>query len=62
MNLWTDAFDDLSAIERDLEREGSATIDQRLEIAKIKAILNLGQELSTIQDQGVNPEWSQRLD
>lgn len=27
---------------------------------QIKAVLSVGQELSQIQDQGINPDWSQR--
>lgn len=57
MDLWTEAFDDMNKI--DLKFDDLDT-DQQLKLIQIKALLALGQELSMIQDQGVNPEWSQR--
>jgi len=57
MNLWGDAFDDMNAI--DYKRD-DLTIDQQLKIAEVKALLAIAQELSLIQEQGINPRWSQR--
>lgn len=54
MNLWNMAFDDMNALD------GSAddmTIDQRLKLAEIKALLAIGQELSKIHHEGINPEY-----
>ena len=36
------------------------TLDQKLKVAEIKALLAIGQELSLIQDSGINPKWSAR--
>jgi hypothetical protein len=59
MNMWADAADTLyGAIQE--AGEHNLTLDQRLKVAQIKALLSIGQELSLIQDQGINPEWSQR--
>jgi len=35
------------------------TEDQKLKVAEIKVLLAIGQELSIIQERGINPEWSQ---
>lgn len=56
-NLWNDALSDVN--EFDGMRE-SLTTDQKLKIAEIKALLAIGQELSLIQDSGINPDWSRR--
>ena len=56
MEIWADAFDSV----HDLERSESLTVEQRLKVAEIKALLAIGHELGQIQDQGVNPEWSRR--
>jgi hypothetical protein len=56
MNLWTSAFDDMNAIDR---AQYAKTDDQKLKIAEIKALLAIGQELSAIQNDGINPDWSQ---
>lgn len=55
-NLWTDAFDDMNAIDRDHD---NLTVDQQLKVAEIKALLAIGQELQIIQELGINPEYSQ---
>jgi hypothetical protein len=57
MDLWTDAFDDMNKIDL---RYDELTLDQQLKIAEIKALLAIGQELSLIQDSGINPKWSAR--
>ena len=43
MNLWADAFDEANAI--DSQQGEHLTIDQRLKLAEIKALLAIGQEL-----------------
>jgi hypothetical protein len=60
MELWTAAFDDMNRIDRDYGDLRDLTLDQKLKVAEIKALLAIGQELSLIQDSGINPEWSQR--
>ena len=61
--MWTEAFDDLNeAIRESADEREMLTVDQRLKVAEIKALLSIGQELSLIQDQGINPEWSQRTE
>ena len=57
MNLWADAFDDMNALDQKREQ---MTIEQQLGLAQLKALLSISQELSLIQNQGINPEWSQR--
>lgn len=54
MNMWTDAFDDMNSIDL---RHSELTIDQRLKIAEIKALLSISQELSKIHHEGINPEY-----
>lgn len=54
MNLWYMAFDDMNALDAKSE---SMSIDQLLKLAEIKALLSIGQELSKIHTQGINPEY-----
>ena len=54
--LWTSAFDDMNEIDR---AQHQLTEDQKLKVAEIKVLLAIGQELSIIQERGINPEWSQ---
>lgn len=49
MNLWHEVFDDLTEIQQDIGKE--PTIDQRLQIAQIRALLSIGQELSALNPQ-----------
>ena len=62
MTIWAQARDSLTTAERALKADGGPTPDQLLQIALVEALLSIGQELSLIQDQGVNPEFSQRHD
>ena len=55
MSLWHEAADDLYALAADAEK---MTVDQRLKLAEIKALLAIGQELSTIHHAGINPDYS----
>jgi hypothetical protein len=59
MNMWADAADELYAAMQEAG-EHNLTVDQRLKVAQIKALLSIGQELSLMQDQGINPKWSAR--
>ena len=54
MDLWTNAFDAMNQIDM----YETLTLDQKLKIAEIKALLAIGQELSKIHHSGINPEWS----
>jgi hypothetical protein len=54
MDLWSDAFDSMNAIDRDAD---NLTVDQRLKLAEIKALLSISQELSKIHHEGINPEY-----
>jgi hypothetical protein len=56
MPIWHDAADEVYEIARTED----LTVDQKLKVAEIKALLSIGQELSLIQDSGINPDWSQR--
>ncbi len=53
-HLWSDAFDDMNALDRDSEQ---FTVDQRLKLAEVKALLAIGQELSGIHHAGINPNY-----
>jgi hypothetical protein len=55
VNLWADAFDAMNAIE---SREDHLTLDQQMQMAHIKALLAIGQELSGIHHAGINPEYT----
>jgi len=54
MNLFADAFDDMNALDL---MPGDLTVDQRLKIAEIKALLSISQELSRIHHEGINPRY-----
>lgn len=56
MNMFGDAFDSMNA----LDREDDLTIDQRLKLAEIKALISISQELSRIHHEGINPEYTSR--
>jgi hypothetical protein len=56
MNLFTMAFDDMNAIDL---KSDELTVDQKLKIAEIKALLSISQELSKIHHEGINPEYDQ---
>ena len=55
MDLWAVAFDAMNAIEN---REDHLTLDQQMQMAQIKALLSIGQELSRIHHEGINPAYS----
>jgi hypothetical protein len=55
MNLFADAFDDMNALDHTSEQ---LTIDQRLKLAEVKALLSISQELSRIHHEGINPKYS----
>jgi hypothetical protein len=48
------AFDDMNALDG---KADEMSIDQRLKLAEIKALLSIGQELSKIHHEGINPEY-----
>lgn len=58
MSMWHEAADDMNAIDAKAEE---LTIDQRLKLAEIKALLSIGQELSKIHHEGINPEYDSRV-
>jgi hypothetical protein len=55
VDLWAVAFDAMNAIE---SREDHLTLDQQMQMAQIKALLSIGQELSRIHHEGINPAYS----
>lgn len=57
MSLWNEAYDTMNAIESRFPAD-SLTLDQQLKLAEIKALLAIGQELSQIHHEGINPEYS----
>ncbi len=54
MNVWTHAYDAWSEIERG---KINLTTDQKIAQAQTLALLAIGQELSGIHHQGINPEY-----
>jgi hypothetical protein len=54
VNPWNESLRIVSNIDED-----SLNVDQQLKVAQIHALLAIGQELSLIQDSGINPDWSQ---
>lgn len=58
MSMWHQTHDYLAKIRR----ENQLTVDQQLQVALIQSLLTISQELSAIQDQGINPEWRARND
>ncbi len=57
MNMWSEAVDALSAAER-LMPMPARTKDDWLKVAEIKALLSIGQELSLIHHEGINPDYT----
>ena len=55
ITLWNRAAEDVDLIAKD-----ALTLDQRLKIAEIRALLSISRELSLIQHQGIRPEWISR--
>jgi len=56
MNLWADAFDSMNAIDSNTHL--TLTLDQKLKLAEIKALLAIGQELNGIHHNGINPDFT----
>ena len=54
-SIWHDADDDIYKLNEQAE---TMNVDQRLELAELKALLAIGQELSGIRHGGVNPNYS----
>lgn len=55
MDLFAMAFDDMNAIDY---QSDELTIDQKLKLAEVKALLSISQELSRIHHEGINPDYS----
>jgi hypothetical protein len=53
--MWHETFDYLSETEQEAK---DLTVDQKLKIAEVKALLVISQELSRIHHEGINPEFS----
>jgi hypothetical protein len=58
MNVWNMAFDAWN----ELDREKRLSTDQRVTQANTLALLAIGQELSLIRHQGINPEFDASSD
>lgn len=54
MDMWSDAFDSMNALDRE---HASMSTDQLLKLAEIKALLSIAQELSGIRHGGINPQY-----
>lgn len=53
MNVWTMAFDAWN----ELDQRKDLTLDQQVQNAQTLALLAIGQELSKIHHEGINPEF-----
>lgn len=55
------AFDDVNAIESAgpgaFPKSGDLTVDQKLKVTEIKALLSISEELSRIHHEGINPDY-----
>ena len=56
MPMWHEAADALGDALKGVD-EASLTVDQKLKVAEIKALLSIGQELSIIHNEGINPAF-----
>lgn len=52
MNYWYEAHEDLATIEREAQE---LTLDQRLKVAEIKALLAIGQDLNGLRLKDSDP-------
>ncbi len=52
VSRWHDAADALFALDPE-----TMTIDQKLRRAEVMALLSIGQELSIIHSEGINPQF-----
>lgn len=58
MSLFDETFDDLTEILVEQSQAGQPlTVDQRLKVVEIRALLSISQELSKIHHEGINPEY-----
>ncbi|WP_164842390.1 hypothetical protein [Actinoplanes solisilvae] len=55
MSMWHEAADALGQVDPETEE---LTVDQRLKYAEVKALLSIGQELSRIHEEGINPKFT----
>ncbi len=53
--MWHEAADALGQVDPETEE---LTVDQRLKYAEVKALLSIGQELSRIHEEGINPKFT----
>lgn len=51
--MWHDAFDRWNA----LDQRDDLTVDQRIELAKVQALLSVAQEINHVRHNGINPEF-----
>lgn len=52
-DLWHDAADDMNKLD-----DETLTWEKRAKVAELKALLAIGQELSRIHNEGINPEYN----
>jgi hypothetical protein len=52
--MWHEAADAMNALDGDADE---MTVDQKLKLAEIKALLSISQELSRIHHEGINPQF-----
>lgn len=54
MSLWHETMDFIGAID---DANDDLSVDQKLKLAEIMAILSVSQELSRIHNQGINSKF-----
>jgi hypothetical protein len=55
MNMWNEAMDELVNLESEAREDLS--LDQRIQLLQVRALLSVSQELSKIHHEGISPEY-----
>jgi len=55
MNLWIETMDELADLESGAREDLS--LDQRIQLLQVRALLSVSQELSKIHHEGISPEY-----
>lgn len=61
MDQWTHGYDSLNAALNKFGSKKSMSAEDLLKVAEVEALLAIGQQLSAIRHQGINPEFDGSL-
>jgi len=53
--MWNEAMDELANLESEVREDLS--LDQRIQLLQVRALLSVSQELSKIHHEGIAPEY-----